>query len=183
MGQVSYLEDIQERLDEAVARFTSRPDVKRGSISIESLLDTNDRLRRENDELMKLIYEVKVNIEWGIKQKDFCGDECIRLRQMNARLRRKLETHQGNDKSSLKLTFKVRAPGPHQPEKVEPTSQHVQEAKQRFHDAEKVVGAAKENLKQAEKVRAKAQDEYQRLVQSERHSTKYIHDTGQGRRQ
>jgi hypothetical protein len=177
MGWVSFLEDIEKRLDDATVRLSSPPDVKPGSISVESLRDTNDLLRMKNVELTKLLYAVKMDISSKKKQPDFCKGECVRLRQSNDRLLRELETHK-NDKTLLAPTSKNEATAPHQPEKTGLTSQHLREAKQRFLDAGKVVEAAKRDLKQAEKLRTRAQNEYQGLLQSERNSTGYVHDTG-----
>jgi hypothetical protein len=180
MGQVSTLEDIQERIDDALVRLPSPPDVKRGSISRESLRDTNDLLRSRNDELLKLLYAVKMDIESKINQ-PFCKAECVKLRETNDWLRRRLETHR-NDKGPPNPTFKDKAPASHQPERTELVAPNLrEEAKRRYHDAEKVVAAAKQALKEAEKARATAQNEFQALHQSERNSTKYVHDTGHGR--
>jgi len=87
------------------------------------------------------------------------------------------------DTTPLTPTPKSNAAASPQPEKIEPSPPHLREAKQRFLDAAKVVDSAKQNLKQAERVRTKAQNEYQGLLQSERNSTKYVHDSEHGQRQ
>jgi hypothetical protein len=179
MGQVSTLEDIQERIDDALRlpSIPSIPDERRGSISRESLLDTNDLLRGRNHELRKLLYAVKMDIESRINQ-PFCKAECVRLREANDWL----ETHR-NDKASPIPISKDKTPAPHQREKagIVPPDMRA-EARRRYNDAEEAVVAAKQALKQAEKARAKAQNEFQALHQSERNSTKYVQDTGHGRR-
>ncbi|MFI4965510.1 MAG: hypothetical protein ACHP9T_09105 [Caulobacterales bacterium] len=128
------------------------------------------------DELTKLLYAVKMDIS-SKKETDFCESECVRLRKANDKLVRRLESCKG-DKAPFNPTFNNKISPPHQPEKIEPVSNNLREAKQRFLDAAKIVEATKRGLKQAEKVRTKAQNEYQGLLQSERNSTKYIHDTG-----
>ena len=128
MGWASFLEDIEKRLDDAV-RLYSPPDVIRGSISIESLQDTNDLLRMKNDELLKLLYAVKMDISSKKKQPDFCKDECVRLREVNDRLRRRLDSHR-NGKASPNPTSKDESDARHQPEKVELSPQSLRQAKQ-----------------------------------------------------
>jgi hypothetical protein len=179
MGWASFLEDIETRLDDAMRLYSLPDHGKRGSISIESLRDTNDLLRAKNDELVKVVLTLKAEIA-SKKQTDFCKSECIRLKQANFKLVRLLKSIEDED-APLDPIIRNEAPAPRQPKKIEPTSQHLREAKKRFHDATKVVEAAKKDLKQAEKVRTKAQNEYQGLLQSERNSTKYINDAGHRR--
>ena len=177
MGWASFLEDIQKRLDDETVRLYSLPDdEKRGSISIESLRDTNDLLRRKNGELLKVISTVRAEIS-SKKQTDFCKDECVRLKKANFKLVRLLKNIEDED-APLDPLFRKETPAPRQPKNTEPVPQHLSEAKQRFHDAQKTVESAKRDLEQAEKARAKAQNEYQELLQPERNSTKYVHDTG-----
>lgn len=181
MGWVSFLEDIEKRLDDAVVRLSSPPDTKRGSISIESLLDTNDLLRRRNDDLLKLIYTLKAGVS-SKKQTDFCKSECVRIRKVNDLLVRRLDNRK-TDTAPLTPNPKINAAASRQPEKIEPSSSLLRESKQRFLDAARVVESAKQDLKQAQRTRTKAQNEYQGLLQSERNSTKYVHDSGHSQRQ
>jgi hypothetical protein len=108
MGWASFLEDIEKRLDDAVVRLYSPPAVKRGSVSIESLQDTNQLLRMKNEELMKLVYTLKADIS-SKKQTDFCKDECARLKRDNLKLFRLLKNIKNED-APLDPFFRKEAP-------------------------------------------------------------------------
>jgi hypothetical protein len=159
MGWASFLEDIEKRLDDAMAYPRHHSvEMKRGSISVESLRRTNDILREKNKELLRVISLVKAEIS-AKRQTDFCKNECKRLKVANGKLAIKIKNLTENAPESFLSGDS--------PEGVRPNqfglSQQCWDAKQRSWRARKAEDAAKRELKKAENARATAEAEYQKL--------------------
>lgn len=177
MGWTSFLEDIQKRLDDAMPRLSLPPDNdKQSNIGIDGLQKTNALLREKNAEFLRVIVALRDEIT-SKKATDFCETECVRLRKANFDLVSRLKYLQEAE-TPLNLPSKREAHAPKQSKNTAQVPQHLSEAKQRFQDAQKIVETAKKDWKRAQKACAEAQNEYQRLLQTERNSTQHIHESG-----
>jgi len=177
MGWTSFLEDIEKRLDDALHSFHLPPNLgKQPHLGIDGLIKTNDLLREKNTELLHLIIKIRDEIS-SKKPADFCQTECKRLKKANFDLVCRLKNLETKEEQ-FKFPPREKSPSQKQSNNIPSLPQHLSEAKQRLHIAEKDEEDAKKEWKKKQKAKADAQNEYQRLFQSERKSTQHIRESG-----